>query len=263
MARTTLLLFYLLFIPLFNIHQDYCKAQDVKIEITSLEVVNNKLVISFDFVEDNKGNRYDVWVEITSLSGKRINARTLKGDLGDKLDGGKGKQIIWDYIADDVVLNEEINVEVKALISSSEISTSTGTNLGKAVLMSAVFPGWGISKVDPGKPYWILGATTYLLAGSSLLLNRSADSNYSNYITDLNQESSDNSLEKSKSQDQLSKVTAYSAIGIWAINIIWTAVKASKTKTESFGSLNNQRLYLFSNIDKHLGTKGFTVQYRF
>lgn len=263
MARIILLSSLLFFIPIFNIQKDYCRAQDVKIEITSLEVVNNKLVITFDFVEDNEDNRYDVWVEITSLSGRRINARTLKGDLGDKLDGGKGKQIIWDYIADDVVLNEEINVEVKALISRSEISTSTGTSAGKAVLMSAVFPGWGLSKVDPGKPYWILGVSTYLLAGSSVLLNRSADSQYTNYMTDLNQQSSDESLEKSKSHDQLSKVSAYSAIGIWAINIIWTAVKASKSKTESFGIINNQKLYIFANIDKRMGTKGFTIKYQF
>ncbi len=263
MVRTILLLFFLLVIHLFNIHNDFCTAQDVKIEITSLEIVNNKLVITFDFVEDNEDNRYDIWVEITNLSDKRINARTLKGDLGDKLEGGKGKQIIWDYIADDVVLNEEINVEVKALISRSEISNLTSTSAGKAILLSAIFPGWGLSKLDPGKPYWIMGISTYLLATSSIVLNRSAENHYLNYKTDLNQESSDESLEKSKSQDQLSKVTAYSAIGIWAINIIWTVAKASKSKNKSFGSLNNQKIQFFSSYNPMFKSSGFTLKYNF
>ena len=57
----------------------------VKIETTSLEIVDNKLVIKYDFVKSKKNQLFDVWLEITTASGKKLNASSLSGDLGNNV----------------------------------------------------------------------------------------------------------------------------------------------------------------------------------
>ena len=91
-------------------------GQDVQIETNRLAIVNKKLEIFYEFVKSKKKHRFDVWLEITTVSGKEINARAFSGDIGKNLAGGKDKKIIWDYNADGIVLNEEVDVKVKAIV---------------------------------------------------------------------------------------------------------------------------------------------------
>jgi len=240
-----------------------CYSQDIKIALTKLETVNNKLVITYDFADDLQKDLFDVWIEITTLSGRRINARTLSGDIGDNLVAGKNKQIIWDFVADDIVMDEEINIEVKAIISRPNATIINKTGKGQALVLSAAFPGWGLSKLEPGKPYWLMGATAYLLAGSSVILNQMADKEYTKYSTELEQNLSDYSFNKSKTYNNLSKASAYAAIGIWSINLIWTAVKSPNINRSVISEMNRQRLNIYANYNHELGTTGFTIKYKF
>jgi len=187
-------------------------AQDVEITTTNLAILDKKLEISYEYVKSKKKHRFDVWVEITTVSGKAINARTLSGDIGDGLAGGKDKKIIWDYNADGIVLNEEINVKVKAIVSTVVGAVKTG----KVILQSVVLPGWGLSTIDPDKPYWLLGVAGYGALGTSLYLRSSYKSNYDSYLNATDSDASDEFLEKSLSQQTLSRVFAYTTIGIGA-----------------------------------------------
>ncbi len=234
-------------------------AQDVQIETTNLAIVDKKLEISYEFVSSKKKHRFDVWVEITTVSGKKITARALAGDIGDNLAGGKDKKIIWDYNADGVVLDEEVNVKVKATVST----VVGAVNTGKVLVQSLALPGWGLSTIDPDKPYWVLGVAGYATLGTSLYLRSSYKSNYDSYLNATDSQESLDFYNKSQSQKSLSGVFAYSAIGIWSFGIIWTALKASKKNNSLSAGNNNQKFYFLSSYDSKSRASSFTVRYKF
>jgi len=233
-------------------------AQNVQIETTNLAIVDKKLEISYEFVKSKMKHRFDVWVEITTISGKKITARALSGDIGDNLAGGKDKKIIWDYNADGIILNEEVNVKVKAMVS-----TMVGAvNTGKVIFQSAILPGWGLSTIEQ-KPYWLLGVAGYAALGTSFYMRSSYKSNYDSYLNSSDSDERADFLKKSQNQQTLSGVLTYSAIGIWSVGIIWTAIKASKNNS-SLSALNkNQKIQFYSYYNPNIRTQGFTLSYTF
>ena len=234
------------------------QAQSVKVETSNLEIVNNKLIIDYNFIKSKSTQRFNVWVEITKSTGEKINAQSFSGDIGDDLKGGENKQIIWDYNKDGIILNDDINVEVFANI------TVLGPGMGKALLLSTIFPGLGLSKIDPGKPYWLMGVVGYGLLGGSLLMNKTAVQNYEDYLNTEDPIDSEDLFSRSEENSKLSKTFAYSAIGIWAVNLIWTAVKAKNSQSAITGSLNSkQKVFLYGGLDPKTKSAGFTLKYRF
>lgn len=234
------------------------QAQSVKVETSNLEIVNNKLIIDYNFIKSKSTQRFNVWVEITKSTGEKINAQSFSGDIGDDLKGGENKQIIWDYNKDGIILNDDINVEVFANI------TVLGPGMGKALLLSTIFPGLGLSKIDPGKPYWLMGVVGYGLLGGSLLMNKTAVQNYEDYLNTEDPIDSEDLFSRSEENSKLSKTFAYSAIGIWAVNLIWTAVKAKNSQSAITGSLNKkQKVFLYGGLDPKTKSAGFTLKYRF
>lgn len=252
---SNILLVFLLII--YGLAQGF--AQDVQIETTNLSIIDKKLEISYEYAKSKKKHRFDVWVEITSSLGKKIIARALTGDIGDNLAGGKDKKIIWDYNADGIVLNEEVNIVVKAIVST----VVGAVNTGKMLFQSGIMPGWGISSIKSDKPYWLLGIAGYAALGSSLYLNSSYKSTYDSYIDSNNETERADLLSKSRSQQSLSKVFAFSAIGIWCTGIVWTAIKANKNNSTLSVFNKNQKIQFYSFYKPGLNAKGFTLKYAF
>jgi hypothetical protein len=252
-----IVLFFVLITGFSN--KDKLIAQDVKVDLISLEVVNKKLEINYNFVKSKKTQRFNVWVEITNSTGEKLNARALSGDIGDNLMGGEGKKIFWDYNADGVVINEEIEVEVKATVSTVKGAVNTGGAFARSLLM----PGWGLSYIDQGKPYWLIGVAGYACLGSSLYLNSSSNSNYDKYLNSTNPDEINSYFNKSQSQRSTSKALAVAAIGTWSFSMVWTLVKATK-KNKSLTTMNWQNnLRFFSKVDPWSKTTIFALQYKF
>lgn len=90
----------------------YQQQLNSRIENTTLELNGDKLIIKYDI---NGSEPIDiVWLEITTLSGNKIDAHSFTGDVGSNINAGKGKQIIWDMKKDNIDLQgQEINVTVK------------------------------------------------------------------------------------------------------------------------------------------------------
>ena len=257
MKHKVCLIFLILTIGLIFTEQQL-KAQKVKIETTSLEILNNKLLIDYRFVKSKSTHRYSVWVEITKSTGEKINANALSGDIGDNVTGGENKQIIWDYNKDGIILNDEINVEVFANI------TVLGPGMGKAMLLSAVLPGLGLTAIDKGKPYWLMGVAAYGLLGGSVFLNHQAVQQYNDYLDESTDPLlSQDLLSQAQGSEQLSKTLGYSALGVWLGSMVWTALKAKSNNTTTIGLNKKQKLFLYGGINPYTKTKGFTLKYRF
>ena len=257
MKQSTYLLLFVLISGFFFTHETL-KAQKVKIEVTNLEILNNKLNIDYKFIKSKSNQRYNVWVEITKSTGEKINAKALSGDVGDNITGGENKQIIWDYNKNGIILDDEINVEVFADI------TVLGPGPGKAIFLSAILPGLGLTAMDKGKPYWIMGVAGYGLLAGSVYMNKTAEQEYKDYLDAKDTGEANDFYDSSKKYNQLSQTMAYAAIGVWAGSLIWTTLKAIGGNKSTMGSINKkQKLFLYGGINPYTKTSGFTLKYRF
>jgi len=74
--------------------------------------------------------------------------------------GGNNKKITWDFAADNIYPETGIYVQVNAeILTSAEtakiIRPVKSISRGGIILQSLVFPGWGLSRINRGKPHWL------------------------------------------------------------------------------------------------------------
>jgi len=249
---TILFLFILTFLIGINAF-----AQKIKVSTTSIENIENKLVIKYDITGTRESQLFNVSLDITSATGQRIRANNVTGDLGNNISGGPDKQIIWDYTADNLIMNGNLNIEVIAILATKSV------NVGKSLVFSAVCPGLGLSKMENKKSFLLLGLAAYGCLGSSILLNMKGNNSYDAYVSNTIDAQNDELFNKSQNQIQLSKTLAYSALGIWGTSLIWTLLKGhDKNKTELAG-IDKNRFLFYSLYDPVTNTKGFSIRYRF
>ena len=140
-------------------------------------------------------------------------------------------------------------------------SAQVGTNL----LLSTVCPGWGLTRLSGGKPYWLIGVVGYGCIASSYYLNTLASSNYDKYLnsSDINQEDEmDDYYNTGKKQYTASNVLALSAIAIWVADLGVTWIKASKMK-RSAASATSGSFSVGSSYDYYTDTPLISFFYTF
>ena len=214
---------------------------------------SDTLTITYDIIQAERKELFDISLVVTTASGKLIRPRAVSGDVGPNVKGGGRKQIHWDLNRDQIFLNEEIEVEIEAIaLGVPEKFVSRG----KAVLLSAVVPGLGITKLNKGGPYWIMAIATYGAAAGSAAFYFLADDNYSKYLVATDMDKRNSYYDKAESQNMISDILMYSAGAVWLGNMIWTLAHPNKTKSAkglSFGG----------SYDPVMGRPVFALRYRF
>lgn len=81
--------------------------------------------VSYDILNSNLSDKYNIRLEITQVDGKEITAASLKGDVGQNISGGNGKEIRWDLQADSIFLNANINFTIFAKLIPPEKTVAT------------------------------------------------------------------------------------------------------------------------------------------
>ncbi|MCK5134514.1 MAG: hypothetical protein KAR19_01905 [Bacteroidales bacterium] len=101
-----------------------CPAIDLQaqstVEVTNpvLSLKGSDVQISFDLLNSSRSDIFTIRIEVTNSEGKAIDARSLSGDIGKSINGGRNKKILWDIESDSIFLDEEIFVQVYALTES-------------------------------------------------------------------------------------------------------------------------------------------------
>ena len=209
-----------------------------------LDYNNECLSISYN-INGKNSEYYNVWIEVLSSKGEKINAQALRGDVGPNIKSGKNKTIVWNLAEDNIFLDEAISVKVFAQFVLFEFSK------GKLLIQSAVWPGWGQSKLKKGKPYWLIGIAGVGCIAGSYWYNQQSVNSYNQYINAVTIQDNDKYYNLAIQQDNTSKILAYSAIGIWTINIIWTALMPNKIDsniTHKNVKLNINPVYVENNF---------------
>ena len=86
-----------------------------------LELSNENLIIEYNILNTDPSDLFEVWIEVTNASGFMINAQSLSGDVGEDITGGSNKRILWNLANDNILLDEEIYVEIRAEMMKPQI----------------------------------------------------------------------------------------------------------------------------------------------
>ncbi|NQV03360.1 MAG: hypothetical protein HQ542_11985 [Bacteroidia bacterium] len=235
-----------------------------KAQITEVDffVRNDTLFVSYDLIKTKKNEWFEVTLTVKTLTGKVINPVALSGHAGKFIAGGKGKQIVWAITKDNVFIDDEIYVELRAPLMGTQqtepavtreepkvtkepeyASKQPGEHLsrtyskGGALALSAIVPGLGITKQKEGGAYWLMGVATYGAVAGGVVLNLLANSDYNKYKDATSPSSSASAADldafynSATSKAQIGKILYYSAAGIWVANMVWTALTPNKVKS--------------------------------
>ena len=215
--------------PLFS--QTKAKIQDVQIQKDAENVV-----VTYDLIHTKAKERFDVRLLVIPLDGEKIYPKSTTGDVGEAIKGGKNRSITWEIDKDQRYINEKIYAEIQA---TPILDYVVPVSRGKALGLSAIMPGLGITKLNNGGAFWVLGIAFYGTAGASAYYYIQANSTYDNYLNTSDMEQRNKLYDQSKDERLLAQIFMYSASTIYVTNIIWTLAQRNKTKSKkpkfSFG----------------------------
>jgi hypothetical protein len=253
------------FIFLFSIICFINIFSQTKVEISQpeLKFINDQLIIKYDILGVKPDDRFKVQLEITDSTGKYIEPYSISGDIGDSISGGSLKSIVWDLAADSVFIDQRLFIEVivekmetpekvvispvnndsilvnkeqEAIQQGNEVSTLSESEKPEVkipvykknnFLLSMVFPGWGLTRLSNGKPYWLLGIAAVGCFATSIYFDRLAVSSYDDYKNSMDPIESDNYFNNAETQVLISNICAYSAIAIWVVDLGVVAIRAN------------------------------------
>jgi len=242
MKKRSLLVLLLLIICSGFISINGYGQSKARIENIDFNLVGNNIVITYDIINHAPGEKFDIDIEIFTESGKKLDAKSLSGDIGKDIVGGRGKSVTWGFQNDNADLTDGIYVEVNAtsdlkpVVEKKPKPVGEGGSLGGAFVKSVVFPGWGNSGISGG-PYWLMGFVGYGCIAGSYLMNNQADQSYKKYLdekTDINKR--DNYFSDAESKDQLSKLLFGVGAVVWVTDLTILLIKGNNPRTYSYNS---------------------------
>lgn len=205
-----------------------CLAQDLQVSDPKLELRGNFVHITYDIFDSEASDQYNVSISINDVNGNKINAASLSGDVGEMVSGGSNKLIIWDLEADQIKMNAKIFVKVYVKAIAGDLSSKNEKEYNRTgiILQSLLFPGLGLSRVS-GNPHWIRGVAGYGCIAGAVIMNRKAIATYDGIAGLPDFDEKNDLYQQSLSQDKVSEILAYAAIGIWVTDLIWTIAGTS------------------------------------
>jgi hypothetical protein len=264
---------YMLIAAVLLLSSNTCLGQNtVEVSKPRLSMQGNRVLISYDILNSKSTELFSIRIEITNSTNELIPAHSLSGDIGNEVSGGFNKQILWNIEADSIFLDEEIFVQIFALrvtplIVEEEPSVKNSPaevqSYKRPVILaqSLLFPGWGLSRIK-NKPHWIKGIMAYGCLGGSIYLNNQAYNDFSAYLESSTPNEASSLYDKAYSQDRTSRILAYSALGIWITDMVWTIIGSSDSGQPQ--SSENQRGFSIEPVIEPLSSAPMiTLRYTF
>lgn len=284
-----------LLVSFFVLTESIIYAQIEEISKPHLELKNDQIFISYQIHNSTSNDRYKIWLEVTDTNEEPLNATALVGDYGKNVPGGGIRQIIWNYRLDNVSIEEGVYIQVLGERMPPEISTEsyTGTeqsteiqtsnyksdfplsepatehvskrniSTAGAMLRSLAFPGWGLARATGVEAHFLKGIVAYSGIASALIFNNLAYNNFKEYENSNNESELDDLFNESIRQDNISEFSAYAAIGIWVLDVIWTVAGLSGSGNIYSGKDTNIRLNMGATLDPGSGVPMLALHINF
>ncbi|MEZ5195986.1 MAG: hypothetical protein R2764_06190 [Bacteroidales bacterium] len=104
-----------------------------------LGVERDKVLVSYDLANASPDSNYKVNLVFSDSRFRIIVPDSVTGDIGNRVNGGKGKQIVWDIRADQVKFKNDY----RASLVINGIPDKGGKGGPKNALLSLAMPGLG------------------------------------------------------------------------------------------------------------------------
>ncbi len=225
-----LILFCFCLLPVNGFGQTEAKILNI-----DFNLVGEDIVITYDIVNYAPGEKFDITIKVITESGKKLDVRSLTGNIGRNIGGGKNKTVTWDFKNDNIKLSEGIYVEViaESLLVIEKPKSPKKKSLGGAFVKSLAFPGWGNSSISGG-PYWLFGFAGYGCVAGSVLCNMQSAQSLEDYKASLDIDERNQLFSDAESQDQLSTILLAGAAAIWITDITILLIKGNKPKNLTY-----------------------------
>lgn len=233
------ILICLLFSGILSISRLHAQST-AEIQNVDFNVINDTMVINYDLVYHNFNQLFSITLVIKTVSGKTIFPQSVSGDVVDNVLPGKNKKIYWTILNDNITLDEEIFVEImaspmqkKAVVEYTSELERKHVSKGGAIVLSAFFPGAGITRLRGGGAYGLLLIPFYAAAGGAVATNIIANTNYDDYKKATTSADRDKYYKDANDMGDISNNLFIVATAIWVGNMIWTIATPNKTKNSS------------------------------
>jgi len=221
------------------------KAQ---VKNVDFELVNNEIIITYDIVKHRSNEMFKIWVKVYTALENELKAKSLTGAVGENIVGGDHKKIVWNPKKDGVYLDNDIYIQVFASsLNEAKTTASSDVNMGKWLVLSALYPGAGNAKVRSNKVWLAVGALGYGSMVGAVLLNSQARSSYDSYLLSKDVNARSDLFNDADSQKQLSTILFVGGAAIWAADLIVFSISSRKS-VDSTTSRKDKSVYLgYSN----------------
>jgi hypothetical protein len=228
-----------------------------RIDNTSLQIDNGRLIITYDLINTKPNERFNVWIDVRRATGQEIKAKNISGHVGKNIVGGKGLNIIWNFESENIDYEGNINVQVLA-----ELITIHNLKIERILIKSAVFPGWGLHDIEKVNPYLLIGIAGYGSLAAALIYNNKSNITYDQYLESDEIRERESLYDDFNSQENATKIFGISAAAIWIADIGWATMKYLK-KTTKVSSDINPRFRIGYDFYRYGSTPVLTFKYNF
>lgn len=218
MKRQSLLLLFMLLVSTISFGQ----SKNPGLFVKDFVFTDDRIEISYGFENCDPADRFMLWIEAETVSGKSLEVKSLEGDI-ENVAPSSDRKITWFTSRDGVLVEEKITLTLHAFRQPE-------MNYGKAYGYSTLFPGAGHKQVG-GRNKLYLGAIGYAGIAGSIAFNSMAASNLSSYASEA---------DPVKAQKYYDDATTYnisslSCLGVsavvWGVNYFLINKSAKRTKS--------------------------------
>ncbi|MBU0764068.1 MAG: hypothetical protein KJ607_04450, partial [Bacteroidetes bacterium] len=170
------------------------QKSELAVENVDFLVEGDRIVVVYDITNSKEAEVYDIDLKFVTESNNVIIPKTVSGDIGRRVKGGRYKKITWDVLTD----KGDVNEKMKAVITITSVVNSLFENVGGGpsnMFLSMLMPGLGDYYVKKDKtrkrPYWLIPVTVYSLYTWSSVSNSIYKSKYQEYHDATDQETMD------------------------------------------------------------------------
>jgi hypothetical protein len=249
-------MFYLILLQVTSNINSFAQTS-ARIDNTSLQIDNGRLIITYDLVNTRPNERFNVWIDVRKTTGQEIKAKNISGHVGKNIVGGKGLNIIWNFESENIEYEGNINVQVLA-----ELITIHNLKIERILIKSAVFPGWGLQDIEKVNPYLLIGIAGYGSLAAALIYNNKSNITYDQYLESDEIRERETLYDDFNSQENATKIFGISAAAIWIADIGWATMKYLK-KTSNVSSDINPRFHIGYDFYRYGSTPVLTFKYNF
>ncbi|MBI5218282.1 MAG: hypothetical protein HY958_05060 [Bacteroidia bacterium] len=217
--------FLIAYVVIANTAFSQTKAEIKNVDFT---ISGDSMIITYDIGKIRDNERFNVSINIKTVSGKTIVPKNLIGEVGENIRGGSKKKVIWNIKNDPQLPDEDIYVEITAKSRLDLEFYKNAAGRRNALWHSAVFPGWGNVQIKGNDKYMFIGIAGYtcLAGGAGCILY--GFNTYNKYKS-LDDEVQRDKLYSNANLFRKTGVTLLIAAGaIWAGDILLTAMQAKK-----------------------------------